>query len=93
MSMLNAKGKRRGGLLQELLVEASKLAVPVGLLIANEGARLLKSKKSKVQRRAQGGRRLVRRPSARQSRQSARRSGTRSRSMRRSGKRRQRGGG
>ena len=36
--------KKRGGILQELLAQASTLAVPVGLLVINEGARLMSPK-------------------------------------------------
>ena len=46
--------KKRGGILQELLTQASTLAVPVGLLLINEGAKLV-SPKSKRKMSSKGG--------------------------------------
>ena len=50
--------KQRGGILQELLLQAGKLAVPVGLLIMNEGAKLISPKSKK------GGKKMRRKSSS-----------------------------
>ena len=66
--------KKRGGVLQELLVQASKLAVPVGLLIMNEGANLI-SPKSKRKSVSKGGKRVNRKTSSRRRRNKSKQTG------------------